>query len=561
MNTSVTLNIGGVPEHFNYPWHLVLQHKLLAEHDLSFSWHDQPGGTGAMLKNLEEKKLDVAIVLTEGGINGIAKGLDAKIIGTYVSSSLNWGVHVNSESPFEQIEDLENGTFAISRLRSGSHLMSFVLAQQNNWDISKINFEIIGNLEGARKALAENKEIGFLWEKYTTMPYCDNGEFKRIGECPTPWPCFIMLARNEIIAEYANELKLVMKTVRQALHLYDEENTLGFISEFYKLDKEKVREWYSQTQWWCRPSVDLNAIELAQDTLLSLERIDEKLPINEYVADFCTLTEQPLSEVMYDWRVKSLQKALKSGGKSVGNIALTELQEFENLIQHQREKDITDFAQRLQLNETHHVADIGSGTGNISRLLAHLCNCRITAVELQTQLNSFAEELTLRTGLQDKIDHVNADFLSLEKDNQFDAMLCLMLFMHVHDRKAALTKCANLLKQGSTMIIEDIVALKQPNSEEENVLKNILGINSITSKEQYLSDLEEAGFKEFQLVDLSGDWQEQSEIQYEQLKTTQTQYRNYLQQRLFDKRLLFFGTVHRILSNGNIGGIGIVCKK
>lgn len=561
MNEKTTLKIGGVPEHFNYPWQLVLQHDLLAETNIAFSWSNQPGGTGAMLKALENKELDMAILLTEGGINGIAKGLNAKIIGTYVSSSLNWGVHVNAQSNINSIDDLENGTFAISRLRSGSHLMSFVLAQQHNWDVSKIDFEIIGDLTGARKAMAENDQLGFLWEKYTTMPFCDNGEFKRVGECPTPWPCFVILARNEIIEQHSEALKQIMKTVRKALHLFDEKNTIDFISDFYELRPEKVEEWYEQTQWWCRPSIALAAIELAQNTLYDLERIDKKLPLKTYVADLCTLTEQPLSEVMYDWRVKSLQKAMKAGGKSVGALAVTELQEFENLIQHQREQDVRDFAERLQLNETHHVADIGSGTGNISRLLAHITNCKVTSIELQTELNNLAEDLTIRTGLFDRITHLNTDFLSLKEKESYDSLLCLMLFMHIHDRQAAFEKCVDLLKPNGAMIIEDIVALQTPTPEEQRALEEMLGISSISSVEQYKKDLEAAGFVDVELVDLSKDWKEQAKIQYEQLKTTQTDYRNYLQQRLYDKRLLFFSTVHRILSAGNIGGIGVVCKK
>ncbi len=561
MKNQLCLNIGGVPEHFNYPWHLVLQHNLLEKYNISFKWHNQPGGTGAMLKALENKEIDMAILLTEGGINGIANGQQAKIIGTYVSSSLNWGVHVNAQSNINQIADLENGTFAISRLRSGSHLMSYVLAQQNNWNTEKLNFEIIGNLEGARKAMATNDQLGFLWEKYTTMPYCDNGEFKRVGECPTPWPCFVMLANNEIIESYAEELKLIMKTVRKALHLYNEEKTMKFISDFYSLKINKVEEWYAQTQWWCRPSIALQAIELAQNTLYDLKRIDKKLAIEHYVADFCTLTEQPLSEIMYDWRVKSLQKAMKAGGKSVGTLAVTELQEFENLIQHQRENDVRDFAERLELNHTHHIADLGSGTGNISRLMAHITNCKVTAIELQTELNNLAEDLTQRTGLQDRVTHFNTDFFTLSEKEQFDSLLCLMLFMHIHDRQAAFEKCNTILKTKGAVIIEDIVALNTPTSEEQDLLKDMLGINSISSIEKYKKDLEKAGFTEVEIVDLSNDWKEQAKIQYEQLKTTKTDYRNYLQQRLYDKRLLFFSTVYRILSNGNIGGIGVVCYK
>jgi sulfonate transport system substrate-binding protein len=30
----------------------------------------------------------------------------------------------------------------------------------------------------------------------------DSGEFKQIGECRTPWPCFVLAASNEFIEQH-----------------------------------------------------------------------------------------------------------------------------------------------------------------------------------------------------------------------------------------------------------------------------------------------------------------------------------------------------------------------
>ena len=68
------LSIGGVPEHFNVPWRRLVGSRRLADAGLSATWQDFPGGTGAMGAALNEGTLDVAMLLTEGAVAGIANG-------------------------------------------------------------------------------------------------------------------------------------------------------------------------------------------------------------------------------------------------------------------------------------------------------------------------------------------------------------------------------------------------------------------------------------------------------------------------------------------------------
>ena len=46
------LRIGGVPEHFNYPWYLTLKNKEYTQQGINLRWKDFPGGTGDMCKAL-----------------------------------------------------------------------------------------------------------------------------------------------------------------------------------------------------------------------------------------------------------------------------------------------------------------------------------------------------------------------------------------------------------------------------------------------------------------------------------------------------------------------------
>jgi len=94
----LNIKVGGVPEHFNYPWHLSLKNNEYTKNNINLSWQNFPGGTGAMCKALRDKEIDIAIVLTEGIIKDIINGNPSKITQTFVKSPLVWGIHVGAHS-------------------------------------------------------------------------------------------------------------------------------------------------------------------------------------------------------------------------------------------------------------------------------------------------------------------------------------------------------------------------------------------------------------------------------------------------------------------------------
>ncbi|MGB5462344.1 MAG: ABC transporter substrate-binding protein, partial [Aureibaculum sp.] len=49
-----TLTIGGVPEHFNLPWHLAIEEGKFTNEGIDLKWKEFPDGTGAMNKALRD---------------------------------------------------------------------------------------------------------------------------------------------------------------------------------------------------------------------------------------------------------------------------------------------------------------------------------------------------------------------------------------------------------------------------------------------------------------------------------------------------------------------------
>jgi ABC-type nitrate/sulfonate/bicarbonate transport system substrate-binding protein len=91
------IRVGGVPEHFNSPWHIAAASGAFAAAGIEVEWTEFPGGSGAMSKALDSDECDVCIMLTEALYAHIAKGGTQKMLGVYVESPLCWGIHVSAK--------------------------------------------------------------------------------------------------------------------------------------------------------------------------------------------------------------------------------------------------------------------------------------------------------------------------------------------------------------------------------------------------------------------------------------------------------------------------------
>ena len=244
------LNVAGVPEHFNFPWHQAIESGAFSKAGFDVRWTDFHGGTGAMMKSLRHEESDIAIVLTQGAVADILRGNPCRIVKTFVDSPLVWGIHVNADSTITDIDQIRGKTYAISREGSGSHLMSIVDASERGWDPDSPDFKTVGGLEGARKALANGDAEVFFWEKSTTDPYVDNGEFRLVGIRKTIWPAFVICVRNELIEQYSDQLRVLFETLNDQCHkLLLNEEAVELISTRYGLDAVETELWFSNTKW------------------------------------------------------------------------------------------------------------------------------------------------------------------------------------------------------------------------------------------------------------------------------------------------------------------------
>ena len=279
-----TIKIAGVPEHFNLPWHLSIENGEFQANEIDLQWTDVPEGTGKLCQMLRNDETDIAVILTEGIIKDIIAGNQSKIVQIYVESPLIWGIHVAANSKYKTLSDLENTKVAISRLGSGSQLMAYVNANNQGWKTENLQFEIINTIDGAVEALSKGTADYFMWERFMTKPLVDKGIFRRIGDCPTPWPCFVIAARNEILEKHPEIVTKIIEIINAKTSNFKEiSNIDGILANKYHQKVADIQEWLSITKWSQKQlsEVELNSI---QDQLVALKIIIKKESYSKIVA-------------------------------------------------------------------------------------------------------------------------------------------------------------------------------------------------------------------------------------------------------------------------------------
>jgi len=275
------IRISGVPEHFNLPWHLAIDDNAFEDRGIELQWTDVPQGTGKMCQLLREDQTDLAVILTEGIIKDIVGGNNVKIVQKYVDSPLYWGIHVDASSPFKELQDLRGARAAISRYGSGSHLMAYINANEQGWDTKDLSFEVINDINGAVTALNDGKADYFMWEHFMTKPLVDQGLFRRISDCPTPWPCFVIAASDAAIKKHSNLIKHILEVINIYTTDFKEIPSIDrMLSNRYGLKIEDVQEWMSITRW-SQENITPMTIKNVQQQLLALNIIDQTLPFDE----------------------------------------------------------------------------------------------------------------------------------------------------------------------------------------------------------------------------------------------------------------------------------------
>ncbi len=119
-----------------------------------------------------------------------------------------WAISTGAERPeITSVSSLKGAKIGISRIGSGSHVMGYVLANEQGWLSSSSSsssppysdFVVLHDFARLRAAVNDGAADFFMWEHFTSKRYYDSGEIRRVGEIYTPWPSWHIVASTSLL--------------------------------------------------------------------------------------------------------------------------------------------------------------------------------------------------------------------------------------------------------------------------------------------------------------------------------------------------------------------------
>lgn len=169
--------------------------------------------------------------------------------------------------------------------------MAYVLAEQRKWlkkDETPFEFTVLNDFKRMRDGVNEGSCDYFMWETFTTKPYHDSGEIKRIGQITPPWPAFMFAAHTDVLKEHVEDLTKVLKAIEKATKIFMEQKedaSVKHVMRILNYPEEDVRRWF-KTVHYAKDTQEVSkeAIKVTLSTLLNAGVIHEPTkPIEEFV--------------------------------------------------------------------------------------------------------------------------------------------------------------------------------------------------------------------------------------------------------------------------------------
>ena len=101
-----------------------------------------------------------------------------------------------------------------------------------------------------------------------TAPYVYNGELRRIGECPTPWPSVVLTiskAALDRIGDLSGMYRALQKAIKYIQQLPDPAQKIASV---YDLKIEDARDWYARIQWATNETLSEKDFEFTAQALM-----------------------------------------------------------------------------------------------------------------------------------------------------------------------------------------------------------------------------------------------------------------------------------------------------
>ena len=117
-----------------------------------------------------------------------------------------------------------------------------------------------------------------------------------------------------------------------------------------------------------------------------------------------------------------------------------------------------DMAALVQVAETDHLLDVGSGIGGPARYLAQRFGCRVSGIDLTPEFCDVARHLTALLGLADRVSVRQGNALAMPfGDATFDGAYSMNVSMNIADKCALYREIHRVLKPGAWLMLSEVV--------------------------------------------------------------------------------------------------------
>ena len=150
-----------------------------------------------------------------------------------------------------------------------------------------------------------------------------------------------------------------------------------------------------------------------------------------------------------------LEARLREDGCELAHATVEALAPYDHF--HGRGLEATeDMAALLQIAETDHILDVGSGLGGPARYLARRFGCRVSGIDLTPEFCDVARHLTALLGLEDRVSTRQGDALAMPYDDaSFDGAYSMNVSMNIADKRALYREIRRVLKPDAWLVLSE----------------------------------------------------------------------------------------------------------
>ena len=194
-----------------------------------------------------------------------------------------------------------------------------------------------------------------------------------------------------------------------------------------------------------------------------------------------------------------LEAAIREGinrlGKSIDEITLDDLAAVDEF--HIGGRVATEsFLDQLDIDDSHHVLDVGCGLGGTGRYAAHRYGCRVTGIDLTPEFVETGNLLCEWLGLCPQVELAVHDATELpHSDESFDRAFMLHVGMNIADKESLCKELHRVVRDGGKVGIYDVMQIQEGELEYPVPWATSSAGSAVSTVLTYRAALEDAGFR------------------------------------------------------------------